>query len=151
MARFFLMETGNFAVWGSDMGSEPDPVNWQRIARYNETLHPAIHQRLSDNVKNAVWSNGQLVINGQVVLDSAWIQARQAELDTAASNKATDANERAAMLAQVSDVITQLESDRANWNTLTTILLLRPVLFRMLTAIIQILKVQRAMLRDAAE
>jgi hypothetical protein len=84
----WLMDSGFLAVRDSAYDTQDDTATWQRIAVYDETAYPVIHQTLSDNVKNATWANGQLTINGQVVIDSAWIAARQAEI-TQAGNVAS--------------------------------------------------------------
>lgn len=79
----WLMDNGNFAVRDSIYDTQPDTATWTRLARYDETMYPVIHQKLCDNVKNATWNGTQLIIDGNVEIDGAWIVARQAELDTA--------------------------------------------------------------------
>jgi hypothetical protein len=107
----WLMENGFFAVRDSTLDMQPDTATWQRIARYDEALHPVLHQKLSDNVKTAVWANGQLTIDSQVAIDSAWIQARQTELNTVTANKQADSSERAALLDLADAALTQIAND----------------------------------------
>lgn len=69
-------------------------------------------------------------------------------LTTEQQNEQDDTNERILMLARANSDIVELEADRDNWGNLLTVTLLRPVLFKMLIAIIRIYKVQRAILRS---
>lgn len=115
MARFFLMDTGNFAAWGNDMDNQATPVNWQQIARYDESKYAAIHQQLSDAVKHAVWGNNQLTIEGQVIIDSAWIQARENELNTAQAKAVA----RTLMLSDAKNYLSnQLQASNPNIQTI---------------------------------
>lgn len=115
MARLFLMDTGSFAVWDSDMDAQPDPVSWTRLARYNETEYPVLHQKLSDNVKNATWNaeTRELTINGVVEVNSVWIDAAEAAITAAIADEQTDASERATLLQQAEAALNQIESDKA--------------------------------------
>jgi enamine deaminase RidA (YjgF/YER057c/UK114 family) len=109
----WLMDNGFFAVRDSAYDTQPDTTNWTRLARYDETLHPVPHQKLSDNVKNATWANGQLTIGGQVAIDSAWIAARQTELTQAVNNATEDTSARATLLQLAENALTQIAADRA--------------------------------------
>lgn len=116
MARLFLMDTGNLAVWDDFMmANQPDPANWTNIVTYDETAHPVLHQKLQDNVKRATWNaqTQELTINGVVEINAAWISAAEGAINTAVANKSTDASDRNTLLQQVATALNQLESDRA--------------------------------------
>lgn len=115
MARLFVTETGNLAVWGFTFDDQIPPETWSLIATYDEYEHPVLHQKLSDNVKNAAWNpvTRQLVINGEVVLNATWITAAENAVNAAIQNRATDNSERAVLLQQAEAALTQIATDRA--------------------------------------
>lgn len=135
------MDNGFLAVRDSAYDTQPDTATWTPLAQYDEILHPVIHKKLSDNVKNATWdAQAQtLTINGAIEIDGVWIQARLAELNTASANKETDSSERAALLQiadnallQIASDLTAIENGKTAAQTATTLAQMRTIILGML-------------------
>lgn len=167
MARIFVQDNNTIAVWGDMFNAEPDPANWTRIARYIESGYAALHQQMSEDTTLLSWNatTQELSRNSVVIIDSAWIAARQAELTQAENVVTEDASERATLLSLYNAAMTQIGNDQTaitNGKTAlvaaTTLAQVKPIVDGMLTILEHIvnrdereLKALRAILRSGLD
>jgi hypothetical protein len=115
MARLILRVDGGISVYPDAMDTLPLTVGDVQIVAYSEPTYAALHQQMSEASKLLTWNavTRAVALDGQVIIDSAWIDARQTENNTAQQNQQTDTSERATLLQLAESALTQIASDRA--------------------------------------
>jgi hypothetical protein len=115
MARLILRPDGGLSVYPDAMDTLPLTVGDVQIVAYSEPTYAALHQQMSEASKLLTWNavTRAVALDGQVIIDSAWIDARQTENNTAQQNQQTDTSERATLLQLAESALTQIANDRA--------------------------------------
>src|SRR5262245_5860548 len=103
------VRTDDFIVSAADAGTT-------RVARFDTATYPAIYNLINSQVKQVRFQNDALVLimpDGNIapIVDSAWIQAREAEIVAAETIVTDDTSERANLLALAANALTQIEND----------------------------------------
>lgn len=82
MVMIYARQDGTLAhVWDMDYGAPDEDTTL--IVQFDMDTYLSIYQQIADNVKDVLYTNGNLQIGEVVIVDSTWIAARQTELTQA--------------------------------------------------------------------
>ena len=102
VASIYARQDGTIAHITDGIFAITPDANTTIVIQFSIDAYPVEYQYIAANSKAALWDGTNLQIDGAVYLSSAWIAARQAELNTAQAETTQADNAKTALQALMS-------------------------------------------------